>query len=84
MCGMKALLLENIHHLAETVFNTSGIEVEMRPGALGEDELIEALQGVDLLGIRSTTQVTRRVIEESAHLTAIGRSEEHTSELQSP
>ena len=72
MCGMKALLLENIHHLAETVFNTSGIEVEMRPGALGEDELIEALQGVDLLGIRSTTQVTRRVIEESAHLTAIG------------
>ena len=44
----------------------------MRPGALGEDELIEALQGVDLLGIRSTTQVTRRVIEESAHLTAIG------------
>ena len=72
MCGMKALLLENTHHLAETVFNTSGIEVEMRPGALGEDELIEALQGVDLLGIRSTTQVTRRVIEESAHLTAIG------------
>ena len=72
MCGMKALLLENIHHLAETVFNTSGIEVEMRPGALGEDELIEALQGVDLLGIRSTTQVTPRVIEESAHLTAIG------------
>ena len=44
MCGMKALLLENIHHLAETVFNTSGIEVEMRPGALGEDELIEALR----------------------------------------
>ena len=72
MCGMKALLLENIHHLAETVFNTSGIEVEMRAGALGEDELIEALQGVDLLGIRSTTQVTPRVIEESAHLTAIG------------
>ena len=70
---MKALLLENIHHLAETVFNTCGIEVETRAGALEEDELIDALDGVDLLGIRSTTQVTPRVIEAAKEqLTAIG------------
>lgn len=69
---MKALLLENIHHLAESVFSTAGIEVESRPGALEEDELIEALQGVDLLGIRSTTQVTPKVLEAADHLTAIG------------
>lgn len=70
---MKALLLENIHHLAETVFNTGGIEVESRPGALDEDELIAALEGVDLLGIRSTTQVTPRVIAAAKErLTAIG------------
>ncbi len=72
MGPMKALLLENIHHLAETVFNTSGIEVETRPKALTEDELIEALEGVDILGIRSTTQVTPRVIEAAGHLSAIG------------
>ena len=73
MVAMKALLLENIHHLAETVFNTSGIEVETRAGALEEAELIEALDGVDLLGIRSTTQVTPRVIEAAKdRLTAIG------------
>ncbi|GAB95175.1 D-3-phosphoglycerate dehydrogenase [Kineosphaera limosa NBRC 100340] len=72
MWDMKALLLENIHHLAETVFNNAGIEVEMRPGALAEDDLIEALDGVDLLGIRSTTQVTKRVLDASPHLSAIG------------
>ncbi len=72
MAVMKALLLENIHHLAESVFSTAGIEVESRPGALEEDELIEALQGVDLLGIRSTTQVTPKVLEAANHLTAIG------------
>ncbi|MDO5711144.1 MAG: phosphoglycerate dehydrogenase [Micrococcales bacterium] len=69
---MKALLLENIHHLAESVFNASGIEVDTRVGALDEDELIEALEGVDLLGVRSTTLVTPRVIEAANHLTAIG------------
>ncbi len=72
MGPMKALLLENIHHLAETVFNTSGIEVETVPRALTEDELVEAIKGVDLLGIRSTTQVTPRVIEAADTLTAIG------------
>ena len=35
-------------------------------GALDEDELIAALEGVDLLGIRSKTQVTARVLEAPA------------------
>ncbi len=69
---MKALLLENIHSEAARILTERGYELETRPGALGEDDLIEALDGVDLLGIRSTTFVTQRVIEASPRLKAIG------------
>ena len=37
-----------------------------------EDELIDALEGVDLLGIRSKTSVTRKVIDARPTLTAVG------------
>lgn len=68
----KALLLENIHPLAVESLQKAGFEVELRKGALSEDELIEALDGVDLLGIRSKTAVTKKVIDARPSLTAIG------------
>lgn len=68
----KALLLENIHPLAAQSLRDHGFEVESLKGALSEDELIAALDGVDLLGIRSKTTVTERVLEERPALTAIG------------
>lgn len=68
----KALLLENIHPLAAQTLRDHGFEVETMKGALAEDELIEALDGVDLLGIRSKTTVTRRVLDARPTLTAIG------------
>ena len=68
----KALLLENIHPLAEEALRAHGFEVETRKGALSESELIEALDGVDLLGIRSKTNVTKAVIDAHPTLTAIG------------
>ncbi|MGN6250381.1 MAG: phosphoglycerate dehydrogenase [Marmoricola sp.] len=68
---MKALLLENIHPRATEVFEAAGIEVETRSGSLGEDDLIEALQGVQLLGLRSNTNLTARVVE-SSDLLAVG------------
>ena len=49
----KALLLENIHPFAAQSLRDHGFEVETLKGALSEDELIDALEGVDLLGIRS-------------------------------
>ena len=49
-----------------------GFEVECLKGALSEDELIDALEGVDLLGIRSKTSVTRKVIDARPTLTAVG------------
>jgi D-3-phosphoglycerate dehydrogenase len=68
---VKALLLENIHPRATEVLGAAGIEVETRSGALAEDELVEALQGVQLLGVRSGTHVTERVVAGS-DLLAIG------------
>jgi D-3-phosphoglycerate dehydrogenase len=69
---MRALLLENIHPDAAAQLKADGFEVETTSGALGEDELIAALPGVDLLGIRSTTYVTERVLASTDRLQAIG------------
>src|SRR5690606_7419040 len=69
---VKALLLENIHSEAVRALTNRGYEIETAAGALGEDELIAALGGVDMLGIRSRTHVTRRVLEAAPQLSAIG------------
>ena len=69
---MKALLLENIHPEATRILTEAGYEVENRRGALGETELIDALNGVSLLGIRSRTQITERVVAQATDLQAVG------------
>ncbi len=69
---MRALLLENLHAKATEIFNAADISVEAHTGAMDEDELIEALDGVELLGLRSKTQLTERVIEASPSLIAVG------------
>jgi D-3-phosphoglycerate dehydrogenase / 2-oxoglutarate reductase len=69
---MKALLLENIHPEGVRLLTERRIEVETLKGALDEAELIDSLRGVQLLGIRSKTNVTRNVLEASPELEAIG------------
>lgn len=69
---MKALVLENIHPMAVEVLRSRGYEVEVRSGALSEAELIESLDDVQLLGIRSNTTVSKRVLEAAPALEAIG------------
>jgi D-3-phosphoglycerate dehydrogenase len=69
---MKALVLENIHPTAVDVLRSRGYEVEVHSGAMREAELIEALDDVQLLGIRSNTTVTERVLEAAPALEAIG------------
>ena len=60
--GLKVLLLENVHASAHELLLEAGCKVEALSGALGEDALIERLKGVHILGIRSKTQVTARVL----------------------
>jgi D-3-phosphoglycerate dehydrogenase len=69
---LKVLLLENIHTDGQEFLRNQGYQVEARDGALGEDELIEAVQGVHLLGIRSTTYVTEKVLQNAPDLLGIG------------
>ena len=69
---MKALLLENIHPEGVRLLTERGISVETVAGALDEDELIAALPGVQLLGIRSKTNVTTAVLDAAPDLLAVG------------
>ena len=68
----SALLLENIHPVAVELLESAGYEVESRRGALDEADLAAALDGVDLLGIRSTTHVTADVLRRTPSLAAVG------------
>ncbi len=72
MTKHEVLLLENIHPVATEIFERNGFIVHTRSGSLGEDDLIEALQGKTMVGIRSNTKVTERVLEHSPDLLAIG------------
>ena len=72
MTTARALLLENIHSDAAWNLKDAGWDVERLDRALAEDELVERLQGVALLGIRSNTTVTPRVLESAPDLLAIG------------
>jgi D-3-phosphoglycerate dehydrogenase len=69
---VRALLLENLHPLASRILTEAGYDVETLSGALDEAELIDALAGVDLLGIRSKTSVTAKVLESAPSLCAVG------------
>ncbi len=68
----KVLLLENPHQSADEIFLNAKYEIERISGALNETELITRLQGVDILGIRSKTQITAQVLEACPQLSAIG------------
>lgn len=70
---LKILLLEGIHPSAERVFRDAGYSnIEAISTALTDQALIEKLEGVHFLGIRSASQVTRKVVESADKLVAIG------------
>ncbi len=70
---VKILLLENISKAAVAEFEEAGYtEIRQISGALSEAELCEAVKGVHVLGIRSKTQITAKVIESADKLLAIG------------
>jgi D-3-phosphoglycerate dehydrogenase len=69
---VRVLLLENIHADAVSRLESEGYQVESVAGALDETELIERMEGVHLLGIRSKTQITAKVIDAADSLIAVG------------
>jgi D-3-phosphoglycerate dehydrogenase len=68
----RALVLESIHPDAVEALAHAGCEVITRRDALDEAGLINALDGVQILGIRSKTHVTGKVLAAASDLIAIG------------
>jgi D-3-phosphoglycerate dehydrogenase len=70
---INILFLENISDAAVRHFHESGYaSVRKLTGALPEDQLVEAVKDVHLLGIRSKTQITPKVLAAAKKLQAIG------------
>lgn len=70
---INILFLENVSDVAVNHFKSGGYNtVKKLNGALGEEDLIAAIKNVHILGIRSKTQVTPRVLEAANKLQAIG------------
>jgi D-3-phosphoglycerate dehydrogenase len=70
---IKILLLENISEVAVKNFVRGGyVQVEKLTKALPEEELINKIKDVHLLGIRSKSQITPAVLEAAGKLQAIG------------
>ena len=68
----KVLLLENPHAVADETFHKYGFDVQRISGSLSESDLIEAIQGYSIVGIRSKTTITKKVLDSAPDLCAIG------------
>ena len=69
---INMLLLEGVHPVALELMKAEGFSVESYPAGLDEDELCEKIKSVSVLGIRSKTQVTEKVLANADRLMAIG------------
>ncbi|SDC79241.1 D-3-phosphoglycerate dehydrogenase [Algoriphagus faecimaris] len=69
---IKVLLLENVHPIGIELLKEEGYQVEVVSSAMSEEELCEKIQNVSILGIRSKTNVTKKVLENANRLIAIG------------
>ncbi len=70
---IKFLLLEGVHQSAIDTLHASGYtNIDYIKTALEEDELIEKIQDAHFVGLRSRTQLTRRVFENAPKLIAAG------------
>ncbi|MDO6438497.1 phosphoglycerate dehydrogenase [Cyclobacterium sp. 1_MG-2023] len=69
---INVLLLENVHPIGVELMKAEGYNVEVISSALSEEELAEKIKKVSVLGIRSKTQVTKKVLENADRLISIG------------
>ncbi|MBV9349230.1 MAG: HAD-IB family phosphatase, partial [Patescibacteria group bacterium] len=69
---LEVLLMENIHPAAEKYFLEQGCRVRVIPKALSESELMKEIENVAILGIRSTTQISKHVFDAAPRLIAVG------------
>lgn len=70
---IKILFLENISDKAVNYFKEQGYtDIKKMSGALSEDELSKVIKDVHILGIRSKTFISKKVLDSAKKLQAIG------------
>ena len=69
---IDVLLLEGVHEDAVRLFENEGYRVTYHTSAMTEDELCKAIKNTQILGLRSKTQVTKKVLEHGNKLLCIG------------
>jgi len=70
---IKILFLENISDTAVKLFKQNGyVNVRKLGGAISEEDLINEIKDIHLLGIRSKTQITENILNAAQRLQAIG------------
>ncbi len=69
---IKVLLLENIHTSAGDLFRSDQFDVKVVAGALSEADLVEQIADVHIVGLRSKTQLTAKVLEAAPRLLCVG------------
>lgn len=68
----RILLVENIHPRAKEVLEKEGCLVRMESHAPTENELMALIGQFDVIGIRSKTKLTHKVIDANPELLAVG------------
>ncbi|KAK4105007.1 hypothetical protein N658DRAFT_493126 [Parathielavia hyrcaniae] len=69
---VKILLLENVNQTGRDILTAQGYQVEFLKTSLPEDQLIERIRDVHVLGIRSKTKLTAKVLQEAKNLLVVG------------
>ncbi|GKZ39513.1 phosphoglycerate dehydrogenase ser3 [Aspergillus brasiliensis] len=69
---IKVLLLENVNQTGRDILTKQGYQVEFLKSSLPEDQLIEKIRDVHVIGIRSKTKLSARVLKEARNLIVIG------------
>ncbi|MBI1334803.1 MAG: phosphoglycerate dehydrogenase [Armatimonadetes bacterium] len=69
---IKVLLLDNIDSDAADKLAAEGYRVEQVGAKLSEDDLVKAIKNVSIIGVRTRTKLTPRVLAAAEKLMAIG------------
>ncbi|EMC96995.1 hypothetical protein BAUCODRAFT_68610 [Baudoinia panamericana UAMH 10762] len=69
---VKVLLLENVNKTGQDILRKQGYQVEALKTSLPEDQLIDKIRDVHVIGIRSKTQLSANVLKHAKNLIVIG------------
>ena len=69
---IKVLLLEKVDKTAKKLFEKEGYSVETYEESYNENELINKIENVSILGIRSKTTITPKIVAAANRLLCIG------------